>query len=67
MRKEHKGGIVTNEEIEKDLAARGGGLEQNGYRGTQDTGDKHIRSMGTEVQKRDGQALENKPTDDEKA
>lgn len=52
--KENKGGELTNEQIEQDLKAKGANDEKGGYRGMQDTGDKTIRSLGTEVQKRDG-------------
>lgn len=53
-KKENKGGILTNEQIEQDLKAKGRSEQQPGYRGTQDTGDKGIRSLGTDVQQRDG-------------
>jgi hypothetical protein len=56
--KENKGGLLSNEDIENDLKAKGVPERQNGYRGTQDTGDDTIRPMGTEVQKRDGQPEE---------
>lgn len=53
-KKENKGGILSNEQVEQDLKAKGRSEQQPGYRGTQDTGDTGIRSLGTEVQKRDG-------------
>ncbi len=53
-RKENKGGILSNEEVEQDLKAKGRDQQQPGYSGVQDTGDKTIRSLGSEVQKRDG-------------
>jgi|SRR5215204_7099145 len=58
-RKEKKGGILSNEDVEKELRVRGGD-EKSGHstRGTQDTGDTTVRSLGTEVQRRDGLAPE---------
>lgn len=53
-RKEHKGGELTNEELNKDLKAKGNPDQSNWYRGAQDTGDQKIRSLGTEVQRKDG-------------
>ena len=53
-KKENKGGILTNEQIEQDIKAKGRDEQQAGYRGMQDTGDTGIRSLGTDVQKRDG-------------
>ena len=52
--KENKGGLLSNEEIEKDLAARGKGGAPNRYQGSQDTGDGGKRELGTEVQQADG-------------
>ena len=50
--KENKGGILTNEQLEQDLKAKG---KQDGtYVGMQDTGDRGVRHRGTEVQQRDG-------------
>ena len=53
--KENKGGLLSNEQIEQDLKARGKTDDKNGYAGSQDTGDDGVRQLGTEVQKRDGQ------------
>ena len=53
-KKENKGGELTNEQIEKDLKTKGNQDQQNWYRGSQDTGDQKIRSLGSEVQKKDG-------------
>lgn len=53
-KKENKGGRLTNEQIEKDLKAKGAPDDQNWYRGSQDTGDQKLRSLGTQVQKNDG-------------
>ena len=53
-KKENKGGILSNEQVEQDLKAKGRTEQQPGYRGTQDNGDAGIRPLGTEVQKRDG-------------
>jgi hypothetical protein len=51
---ENKGGKLTNDQIEKDLKAKGKSGDQNWYNGAQDTGDQKIRSLGTQVQKNDG-------------
>ncbi len=56
--KENKGGLLTNEQIEQDLKAKGKADNQNGYIGSQDTGDSKVRQMGSEVQQRDGAAVE---------
>jgi hypothetical protein len=53
-KKENKGGELTNEKIEQDLKAKGVSGDQNWYRGSQDTGDQKLRSLGSEVQKKDG-------------
>ena len=53
--KENKGGLLSNEEVEQDLKAKGKDGAQNWYAGSQDTGDNGIRQMGTAVQQRDGQ------------
>ena len=52
--KENKGGILTNEQIENDLKAKGASTEKGGYKGMQDTGDEQVRSLGSDVQKSDG-------------
>jgi hypothetical protein len=51
-KKENKGGILTNEQIEQDLKVKAS--EKDGYRGMQDTGDQVLREEGSEVQKNDG-------------
>ena len=53
-RKENKGGLLTNEQVERELQ-RTGGEEKGGrgYRGIQDTGDSTVRELGTEVQQED--------------
>lgn len=58
-RKENKGGILHNEDIEQELRTRGG-EDQSGrsYRGSQDTGDDTVRPLGTAVQRNDGLAAE---------
>ncbi|HZH66847.1 MAG TPA: hypothetical protein VEY10_18300 [Flavisolibacter sp.] len=53
--KENRGGILSNEQIEQDLEAKGKTDAPNGYIGGQDTGDNGLREMGTAVQRRDGQ------------
>ena len=62
-KKENKGGELTNEQIEQDLRAKGVSNQQKGYRGTQDTGDESLRSLGTEVQKNDGRPKEEERPD----
>lgn len=52
--KENRGGILTNEQVEEDLKAKGADTPATGYRGSQDTGDAGKRDLGTEVQRRDG-------------
>ena len=52
--KENKGGILSNEQVERDNQVKGKHTENGQYQGAQDTGDKDIRSMGTDVQRRDG-------------
>lgn len=53
--KENKGGILTNEQVEQDLKAKGRTSEENeAYRGSQDTGDKVVRHLGNDVQRADG-------------
>jgi hypothetical protein len=53
-KKENKGGELTNDQIEKDLKTKGNPDQQNWYRGSQDTGDQKIRSLGNDVQRKDG-------------
>ncbi len=58
-RKENKGGLLTNEQVEKELQRTGGDDKGGrGYRGTQDTGDSTVRDLGTEVQREDGRPPE---------
>lgn len=62
--KENEGGVLTNEQIEADLKAKGGAEETpTGLRGVQDTGDKGVRHLGTGVQKRDGTPPEHTSAD----
>ena len=57
--KENKGGNLKNEQIEKDLQAKGKTPDKNDvYAGAQDTGDKTLRQMGNEVQRADGRPAE---------
>jgi hypothetical protein len=51
-RKENKGGILTNTQVEQDNKVKG--KHEGTYEGAQDTGDKTIRHRGSEVQQRDG-------------
>ena len=62
--KENKGGLLSNEEIEKDLEARGKGGAPKNYQGSQDTGDSGKRELGTPLQQADGAPLE-KPNEGE--
>ncbi len=41
--KENKGGLLSNEQVEQDLKAKGQEESGNGYRGSQDTGDDNVR------------------------
>lgn len=52
--KENKGGLLSNEQVEKDLEVRGGDNTPGGYHGSQDTGDGGKREEGTPVQQKDG-------------
>jgi hypothetical protein len=54
-RKENKGGVLSNEQAEKDLKAKGT-PETNAhpFHGSQDTGDFMPRREGTDTQQRDG-------------
>jgi hypothetical protein len=51
-RKENKGGILTNEQVEQDNRVKG--KTEGSYHGMQDTGDNGVRQRGTDVQQRDG-------------
>lgn len=53
-KKENKGGILHNSQIEDDLRAKGKDGERKGYAGAQDNGDNVVRTTGTDVQQRDG-------------
>jgi hypothetical protein len=59
-KKEHKGGELTNEQMEQELARTTTSGTEGGYKGIQDTGDSVKRELGTDVQRRDGL-----PADDE--
>ena len=53
--KENKGGVLTNQQIEDDLKAKGKTNEsETGHVGLQDTGDSTVRKFGTEVQRNEG-------------
>lgn len=46
---------MKNDQVEEDLKAKGKASEgEQGYVGSQDTGDSAIRQMGNGVQQRDG-------------
>lgn len=57
-KKENKGGILSNEQIEEDLRAKGRTGQRDSYSGAQDNGDRMVRATGNEVQQRDGFAEE---------
>jgi len=62
MKKERKGGELSNEDIEKELERKG--LKDDHthtYIGSQDTGDRIRRDMGNETQKGDGNPPEQTP------
>lgn len=53
--KERKGGMLRNEDIERELERTGANDIKDGHlRGTQDTGDDVVREQGTPVQRQDG-------------
>ena len=57
-RKENKGGILTNEQVEQDLKAKqkaDAGSET--YVGSQDNGEKTVRHLGNDVQRADGRPM----------
>ena len=58
-KKENKGGILTNQQIEQDLKAKGASVPKGGYKGTQDTGADIVPEQGNEVQKTGGADKEN--------
>jgi len=62
--KENKGGLLSNEQIENDLEAKGQKGIAHNYRGSQDTGDSKLRQMGNKVQKQDG--LSNNENEEQK-
>ncbi len=57
-KKENKGGILTNEEIEQDLKLKGTAEEGGGYHGMQDTGDQSIRNMNQEHAEKESKDVE---------
>jgi len=53
-KKEHKGGLLTNEEVERDYKIKGKNPDgSGGYTGAQDTGEDKIQGLGSETQKKD--------------
>jgi hypothetical protein len=52
---EHNGGELTNKEIEEDLRVKGVPEKQNGYRGTQDTGNKLTQDVKEKSNESKGQ------------
>jgi hypothetical protein len=62
--KENKGGILTNEQVEQDLKAKGrANEEETGHVGLQDTGDRVVRQYGSEVQRNEGMDKANPKAD----
>jgi hypothetical protein len=58
-KKENKGRSLSNEDLENELRQKGRDREDAySYVGIQDTGDRTVRPLGTEVQRRDGLAPE---------
>jgi hypothetical protein len=58
-KKENKGGLLSNEQIEKELERTGANEKgDGGYRGMQDTGEDIVRELGTPVQQSDGRPPE---------
>jgi hypothetical protein len=54
-KKENKGGVLSNEQIEQDNKVKGKTDEKGrSYVGSQDTGDDIVRPLGNEVQRNDG-------------
>lgn len=62
-RKENKGGVLHNDQIEQDLKAKG--RTESAYEGAQDTGDKGLRQAGTAVQQRDGLPQQEQQSEEE--
>ena len=52
-KKENKGGILTNEQVERDQKIRDTTKQPGGYRGMQDTGDEALRSDRIEADKQE--------------
>ena len=60
-KKENKGGLLNNEQIEKELERTGANESGGrGHRGMQDTGEDIVRDMGTPVQQSNGRPPEEK-------
>jgi len=63
--KENKGGTLTNKQVEEDLKVKGKTNEgETGHVGLQDTGDSTVRQIGSEVQRNEGFAREDREQDD---
>ena len=63
--KENKGGTLTNKQVKEDLKAKGRTNEgETGHVGLQDTGDSTVRQIGSEVQRNEGLAREDRDRDD---
>ena len=64
QQKENKGGILTNEQVEQDLEAKGKTNEnETGHVGLQDTGDTIVPQFGTKVQRHEGLSNEDRKQD----
>ncbi len=53
-KKENKGGVLTNEQVEKDNAVKGKKSGDGHLQGSQDTGDTKVSHLGTKVQQSEG-------------
>jgi len=63
--KENKGGVLTNEQVEQDLKAKGKTNEnETGHVGLQDTGDSIVPQYGTKVQRNEGLSNEDMKQED---
>jgi hypothetical protein len=64
-KKENKGGLLTDDQVERDNLVKGHGDEKNhSYIGMQDTGDSGVREKGSKVQQRDGLPEEEDPEEE---
>lgn len=58
-KKENKGGILKNDQVEQDIKAKGkASANSETYIGSQDNGESIVRSRGDAVQRADGRQPE---------